>query len=285
MGVYFWSSTTVSLLELKLNVLLLSVLSYFLSGQHLDDEHFNWSRFALYILFMWLMCIYYHAIGQLVGSLLINHQLIAINASLLIYVTFTLFNGLYVRLHRTSHKYFEEIGNSIGMVYAIRGIHYAIFVFDRCKEEGEFSEVLIDFHIEEDKIYFYVFRILVNVFAVKMLTFLVLYIKFNDWKKIIPTNEDTEIEKELFILDSKCKNDITLQFNNLVVSDKTATQFNNKIAIVWKNLSLYSKNFMYSFESNKNKTSQKLLRNLNGQLNFGTLNAILGTSGAVKFNC
>lgn len=270
----------VSFVELSLNVLLFSLFSYFLSGQHLDDDHFNWKRLLLYTFFIWLMCIYYQAISQLIGSLLIDHQLFAILATILIYAIITLFNGLYVKLHRTTHVFFEEIGNSIGVVYPIRGIHYAIFVYDRCKGEGQYSEVTIDFHIEAEKMNIYVIRVLVNVLAVKAMALLVLYIKFNDWKGKIPNEK---INQDVLLLESKNtpSNNVTIEPNSIVSEE--AARLENKIVIAWRNLSLFGDNSIYDVGFKKNKFNQPILRNLDGKFRFGSLNALMGTSGSVGF--
>lgn len=214
-----------------MNVLLISVFSYFPSGQHLDDDQFNWARFALYTLFVWLMCVYYQAIGQLVGSLLIDHQIIANITTILVYSMFSMFDGLFMKLHRTADIFFYKISENLGMIYAIRGIYYAIFVFERCQEEGQFSEVAIDFHIEVEKLNIYVLRVLINVLVVKSLTLLVLHIKFNDWKKKIPKET---ICKDLLLQDAETKpsNDVTIKCNS-IVSEKAAL-FQNKILIAWQ---------------------------------------------------
>lgn len=253
------------------------MLSYFISGQHLDDEQFNFNRFVLYTFFVWLMCLYYQATGQLIGSLLMNYQLFAVITTILIYSIFTLFNGLFVRLHRTADVFFEEVANSIAMVYAIRGIHYAIFVFDRCKEEGQFSEVAIDFHIQVDKLDMYVLRVLINMLVVKTLTLLVLFIKFNDWRRK-EANENVDIDEVL--LESETTFTVNCNFKSLVSAE--ATPLHSKIAIAWQNLSLLSDNSVYDFGSNKSQSNQPILCNLNGHFCFGTLNALMGTSGAVS---
>src|SRR5699024_11190252 len=63
--------------------------------------------------------------------------------------------------------------------------------------------------------------------------------------------------------------------------------FNNfskhKISIAWRNLSLYGSNSIFEIVSRDDKREPKtILRNLNGQCRFGTLNALMGTSGAGK---
>lgn len=291
-GVNFWSSSIVSFLELSLNVCLISGLSYFLSGQHLDEEQFNWSRLALYTLFLWCMCIYYQALGQLIGSALMNYHIVAICLTMLIFAVFTLFNGLFVKLHRTADVLFEQIGAAIGMVYAIRGIHFAIFVFDRCKGEGQFSEVTVDFDIEVEQLDVYVLRVLGNVLALKVMTFLVLYVKFNDWrrrgrKRSEASSNETTVDRSDFSAYSKSETkpsnrEITVQCSSGVIS-QTAAQLQGKIVIAWKNLSLFQSSSLYDFGSRKNKSNQKsILRSLDGQFCFGTLNALMGTSGAVS---
>ena len=283
-GVHYWSSSVVSFIELNINVLFISAFSYFFSGQHLDEEKVNWHRLALYAFFIWLLCIYYQAVGQLVGTFLVDYPLIALLLTLQMYTIFTLFNGLYVKFNRTENTFFEQLSNGIGMVYVSRGIFWVIFVFDRCQGEGEYSIVEVDQQIEPEKIGFYVQRVLVNVVIVKLLTLLIMYIKFNVWKRKIKNNEDEihDIDKNDYSFESK--DDLAISLGNKPVIPKESCLLQGKIVIAWRDLSLFSTgNSITDFGESKSVSRQKILNDLNGQLCFGTLNAMMGTSGAVIF--
>lgn len=262
--------------------MLISVLSYFFSGQHLDEKNFNWYRFAIYSFFIWILCIYYQAVGQLVGSILIDHPLIGLLFIQIIGAAFILLNGLYIKLHRTGSVFLEELGNLLGLVYITRGIFYSIFVFDRCNKEGEFSKVVLDHQIEVEKLGFYVLRVLGNVLFVKIATFLVLYIKFSKWKKKIPNAKSVNNNKSTETTLIKTKNDETFNMLEIKKAGSTKTHFfQNKIVIAWRNLTLFSDNSIYNFSSNISDHQKPVLCNLSGQLYFNTMNAILGSSGSV----
>ena len=287
-------------LELNLNVLLLSVLSYFLSGQHLDEveEGINWGRFALYLLFIWLLCVYYQAIGQLVGSFLVDQPVLALLLSQLIYALFTLLNELYYKLHRTRFEMFERLGHQLGAVYITKGIYYAIFVYQRCTEAGQYSKVAVDYRIEwvtEERIWAdLVLPVLIKVTVVKVATFLVLYFKFNGgWKGrgSVPDDKCLEdLEETVEKVNKWPKNGGGEAFAAISIDSKPeasleARLLQGKIVIAWRRLSLFSSSSsIIDSGSSKQQKPKMILRNLSGQLRFGTLNGLLGVSGAVSLS-
>ncbi len=284
-------------LELNLNVLLLSVLSYFLSGQHLDEveEGINWGRFALYLLFIWLLCVYYQAIGQLVGSFLVDQPVLALLLSQLIYALFTLLNGLYYKLHRTRFEMFEWLGHRLGAVYITKGIYYSIFVYQRCTGAGLYSKVAVDYRIEwvtEEGLWGdLVLPVLINVAVVKVATFLVLYFKFNGgWKGrgSVPDDKLEDLKETVEKVNRWVKNGgeafATISIDSkLVAASAEARLLQGKIVIAWRRLSLFSSSSsIIDSGSSKQQKPKMILRNLSGQLRFGTLNGLLGVSGAVS---
>src|SRR5699024_7446553 len=54
------------------------------------------------------------------------------------------------------------------------------------------------------------------------------------------------------------------------------------IAIGWRHLSLYSSDSLFQVGNSSQGHRSLLLRRLHGQLHFGTLTALMGTSGAGK---
>lgn len=76
---------------------------------------------------------------------------------------------------------------------------------------------------------------------------------------------------------------------NIRHKSRDETQFNNycrgRILLSWQNLSLYasdSKFFERRTSSEKHKDERLILQQLNGHCSYGTLNALMGTSGAGK---
>ena len=69
--------------------------------------------------------------------------------------------------------------------------------------------------------------------------------------------------------------DFKLEINDLIAKQSESEKTNESLAIAWVNLSVFKKSLF-----SKKKTV--ILDNINGQLNFGTLTALIGPSGAGK---
>lgn len=69
--------------------------------------------------------------------------------------------------------------------------------------------------------------------------------------------------------------DFKLEINDLIAKQNEDEKTNESLAIAWVNLSVFKKSLF-----SKKKTV--ILNNINGQLHFGTLTALIGPSGAGK---
>ena len=220
LGVFYTSTMIVTALELSITVLLITTFSYFLSGQHAVDafyqradnaDHFwittslNWTRFSFYLLFIALLCFYVQAIGQLIGSLLVDHPTLALLLVQLVYSSSCLFNGTYVNLKRIAPGSWllHLASDLLGVIFTTKGVFYAIFVEGRCGfplGTTHYSKIVVDFDIEVGRVWEYAARVAVNIFLLKMLTFVALYCKFSakfggcKRKSSEPLNEKEEKE-------------------------------------------------------------------------------------------
>ncbi len=344
LGVFYTSTMIVTALELSITVLLITTFSYFLSGQHAVDafyqradnaDHFwitslNWTRFSFYLLFIALLCFYVQAIGQLIGSLLVDHPTLALLLVQLVYSSSCLFNGTYVNLKRIAPDSWllHLASDLLGVIFTTKGVFYAIFVEGRCGfplSSTHYSKIVVDFDIEAGRIWEYAARVAVNIFLLKMLTFVALYCKFSakfggcKRKSSEPLNEKEEVQQtngsnvrfkydnhlfsasvvvvvdeennvpsfrnknnEIFNYSKSSSKKISFQLptHNSTIQNTDS----NQIAIAWRNLTFFAdtESFLPGklATGNSNTAKTPILSQLNGQFNVGSLNAILGTSGA-----
>lgn len=304
LGVFFWSSTITSFLELTFTSTLLSLMTYFLSSQHAADEYsINWTRLRFYIIFLYLLAFFYQAIGQLISILFVDHPQIAflvgkdffqnvikqcfvrfLFLGQLSYPTTCLFNGLYIKLHRMELSVvLLQLNEWLGLAYLSKGLIYAIYGVDRCEADKEYSWVLLDYEVDGEAIGTYIWRVLLNIAIVKLVSLAVMYIKFNTFytrKRLmeVPKNEKRGIDHEIDLDETESEEIKQIEVAPTITEVQLAA---NKILIGWRNLTLFSSDSLFEVSSKENRR-KSILRNLNGQFCFGTLNALMGTSGAGK---
>jgi len=290
----------VSFFEITFYSLLISTLAYFLSGQSAaDGNELNWHRLGYYTFFIWLLCVYTQSIGHLIGAIMMDYIEVAIILCQVIYVFMALMNGYFVDTERTGNMAFIQLANLIAVKYVTKGLMYTFYGIDRCEPETEFSSVLLKFHVEEEQIGEYIFRVLLNVLIMKSLSLAYLYYKFNNfqdhplWKLFEKISKSCSHEiYPLIPIDfphkqsssassSPIKHDITL------AADQDETKFDkfsrNRLIIAWRNLSLFGSSSVYETGSGlATRNAKPILRHLNGQVEFGTLCASMGSSGCGK---
>ncbi|OTF81654.1 hypothetical protein BLA29_003134, partial [Euroglyphus maynei] len=151
---------------------------------------------------------------------------------------------------------------------------------------------MIDYGIDTTKIYSDVIKIFTNIVIIRMMTIILMFFRFSanlSAKKfsqskidqLKPINFDTVIDVSYENVDI----DLTEVTRNKEDKEIDFEKFTNgKIMIAWRSVTLFATTSIYEIRSaNDIKPDSKLiLRNLNGQFRFGTLNALMGPSGAGK---
>lgn len=310
----------------------LTVLTFFLSNQHVVDDHtINWTRLSFYYTFIWLQCLFYQTLGQLLGILLINHLDIATALSQVAFCSTALFNGVYVKLHRGPYPILEQIGDYFGIVQMTRGLFYSIYGIDRCKPEIEANVVLIDNKIDPELVPEYIAQVLLIVAGIRILTFAIMFFRFSSFPKFCrlscsfggsekskPALEEVVIQQPEAKTDkarkasvyyqvpfpkvvrfadvdtkkpqrrkSKTMEDILSMSRRVSRGEgekKRCAFLTGKPIIAWNHLSLFRSNSIITGDTPtlSGEPEKAILRDLSGGLAFGTLNAILGASGAGK---
>lgn len=290
LGSFFWSSLLISFIEVSLYALFNACLGYFLPAQHaIDNYTINWSRFGLYFLFMWLLSLYMQSFGQLIGIILVNHMEFAIIACMIFNASLTLMNGLFVDMSRNENALILAASNVVANKYISYGILYTFYGFQRCDWENEYSIIIQFFAMDLNGVQHWIRRVVVNVLIIKLFTLAVMYYKFGNFSGNLlfrlfkKCNDEHVLQSDLISIDYDENVSIDgLNTNNKKEANEKSSnevQFDEfsrgRIMIAWRNLTLFGSSTIHEIGSST-MPRRPILRNLNGQFRFGTLNAIMG---------
>lgn len=257
----------------------------------------------MYLLFIWLLCIYTQSIGQLIGALFMNSTEMSIIVCQIAYIFITLMNGFFVDTDKTGNVVFIHVANVVAMKYITRGLVYTFFGIGRCNFETEFSSFLLRYHVEESAITEYILRILINVVIFRLVTMLFLYVKFNTFsdhflmrllrknisKTPIPVAFEFSADTvSINLSDNGSQTQLQIKPQSFEIQkSQEEIDFinfvNKKVLIYWRNLSLYKSGSIFETTSSSSAANRKpILNQINGQFKFNTLNGLMGASGAGK---
>lgn len=306
MFVFYWSVFVVSFIELTLFSAWVAFLSYFFPAQHtIDNNTVNWNRFGQYSLFIFLMCYFMQSYGQLIGLILVDYVERATIICLILQALFALMNGIFVDLERNDSWAIKIISSAISYKYVSYGILNSIYVVDRCDWNTEDSIIVQLFELDLNGVPRYAQYVFFNLAIIRLLTIAFMYMKFHNFDHQLMTrlfrklnlshSNDDEISTQMEpIKDEPIDADFLTVCNNNFQTRKISNASyvgsisnyskRGKPIIGWRNLTLYeSSSSVLDTGILRNAEGRKsILRNLNGEFRFGTLNALMGTSGAGK---
>ena len=273
----------------------------------MDEYSVNWLRLGHYVLCVWLNQVYCQSIGQLMG-MLITEPSLAIVASVMGYSLLAIQNDFFFKVDEGGNPLLVAISDTLGTKYVTRYFIYIFYGIDRCDPERQYSLVLAEHLVDPRLVGYYVSRLLANIVVVRLCALLYMYFKFNPLdgggSSLMPFLAAKSSNRKASLAPEKCLpiSYITQTATGLSPELSRATaqarrksveeiQFGifsaNKLIIAWRDLTLYGASSIYEVgwkggENGSSTSSKPILRNLNGQFRFGTLNALLGTSGAGK---
>lgn len=278
---FYCSVSIISTLELLVYVLCISTTAYLATEQFAVDDYFlNWNRFAQFSLSILLLGLYTQSLGQLVGVLCMHSSVLAVVVAVMVYMTMDIMNDFLFKTDEFKISFMVTASNVVGLKYVTKYMIYVFYGIDRCKEDTEFSAVLVKHFVKEEDVGFYIRRLLENVVAMKVATFVALYFKFYSFN----------FATKYFKLKSKSNSDELQQikFNSADVVEVTANQnefsttavvdkAKNEMIIGWRNLSVEM-----TEKLSLKRQKKVILQQLNGEFVSGTCNAIMGPSGNYK---
>ncbi|KAH7636495.1 abc transporter sub-family g-like protein 3 [Dermatophagoides farinae] len=302
-GTCFWSLTLIQLIESILYVLTSTSLIYFtMDFLYLDQNQFNWTRFGHFLFFYWIEFLYMQSFGHFLLILAGDRiQIFMVLVQIFITVLFV-FDGHFIILEQLGNPWAIKISNFLASRFINNGVLYAFYGLDRCDDPlTEYSVMLHKYSVDVEKIFENLKPVFRNMFILRLLTLICMWIRFsfkgkvnrmyrqsaNDGvSSIVDYDQDRQTSKSSSNNRKRSKNCFKVRFTTRIKPD-VETKFENfcrgKIHLAWRSLSLFGERMIRESPSIVKMTNPKLiLHNLNGQFRFGTLNAVMGTSGSGK---
>ncbi|XP_075585835.1 uncharacterized protein LOC124495078 isoform X2 [Dermatophagoides farinae] len=296
LGTFYWAFMIVRFIELTIMAGFIGLVAYFIID-HLYVDHYqmNWNRFGNYVYFIWLTNLYQQSIGYFVCVLLLDKIEVSIVTSYMLAVSEQFFTGYMFDPYKMKNmpSIFLRMSELLSFKTGPNGLMYTMYGLDRCEDEKKMSFVLEDFGVNVDTVYSDSYKMMINIVIFRSLIFIMMVYHFSGINR--PKN---------FIKSSKSHQDSikTIDYGNLsdqknemidlskAVRIKKEDEIGfddfsrNKIIVAWRSLTLFGTKSIYEIRSveNEGPNSKQILKNLNGQFHFGTMNALMGPSGAGK---
>lgn len=229
--------------------------------------------------------------GQLLSLIFLDQFEISIVMAQLWFIQLSLVNGYLINLSHMNIPLLFLISEILATKPISNGLLYSFYGINRCDPEKEISIMLLKFNVAKDRVYSELCQVLANIIIIRTLTFALMCFRFSfSWKlifnkritssELIPIDYDTIDHKDHIINQG---NSVINQLPRIKQrSEKQFEHFSrDKIIVAWRSLSLFASSSVKEMRS-VCATSKLILRNLNGQFRFGTMNALMGTSGAGK---
>lgn len=290
MGVFYSSFIIVRFIEISIMAVYMTASIYFfVDHSYVDDHHLNWSRFGNFLYFIWIYAIYLQSFGHLFSLISLGYIEVAILCGLTIVNTMQFCLG-YMFTFNDNNTILKIMSIFLPVKPIASGLIYAFYGIDRCDKEMEISFVLEDFGVDPLTVYNDVQKTLAMIAYIRLITFLIMILRFSIriLRKTFTQSSDADLKpinySEIFELPkkieidmdriSRTKHDDEIEFENFS---------REKIMIAWRSVTLFASQSMREIRSIQNIQKSKLiLRDLNGQFRFSTLNALMGPSGAGK---
>ncbi|KAH9527945.1 Cytoplasmic dynein 1 light intermediate chain 1, variant 2 [Dermatophagoides farinae] len=300
LGTFFWSYLFVRFIEMNMFTLVTTILVYFPSGHHTIEPlsmtdagmfQINWSRFGHFLGLFWLYNVYMQSIGQLVAVIFMDNAELSLIVSYVYYIILCLLNGYLINLEHMKDPFVLKVAQLLASNVISKGLLWSFYGLDRCNQEDFFSVILYKYYVNPETVYSSLTQVAWNTLILRMATLVFMFIRFDfSWqlrpmicskrsktKKIdyppLGPSSIISIVKKTPPLPKRIKHNSELEFE----------QFSrDKIIVAWRNLTLFGSSSIHEIRSVRHSNSKIILRDLNGQFRFGTMNALMGTSGSGK---
>ena len=282
---------------MSVSIVNLTMVAYFTGGYFsIDNYQFNWNRIGHFIFYYWLLMVYLQSHGQFGAIIFMDNIQIMTICLQLVYSILMMLNGISITLEIMDNSWLIIISHLLGIRYIADGLLFSFYGIDRCDMENEYSHILHDSNINPDNIYTNILSPLLNISALRVATFILMYFRFTFMHKSIGQKfEQQKSSANMITIDYDHVDDnqnekelIPERFHKNIKYDHNRQQkfLVSRHIIGWRSLYVFAKESIYESRPAPKQTSDPserlILRNLNGQLRFGTINALMGTSGSGK---
>ncbi|OTF75332.1 hypothetical protein BLA29_000466, partial [Euroglyphus maynei] len=287
------------LFTVTLIILIPSVIFYLTCGiMYVDQYQINWYRLANVLFSVAGFCLYAQSFGYLLIAICFDHFEILLLLCEVTIITLTISSGLMVIIDIMNKPFLLAISNILGIRYISGAYLYSYYGIDRCDSQTEYSQILKQYFIDSDNVYSnlqYPMLVMVVVRIISVIVMRWTFSNVNDGK--VSSENEQDIMSKLFASPIEIdfpQNPVIVPMidsnnnHNSDLSKKNEFQqfCTGRYIIGWRQLTLFSTDTIYEVrptpESLEKFDDKLILRNLSGQFQFGTLNAIMGSSGSGK---
>ena len=289
-------------IELIIIAIHTGIIIYFsVDHSYVDMSTVNIDRLLHFIYFIFINIVYLQSFGHLWSVIFIQHAELAILMGMLFYQTFLLFSGYVLNssLMIDDDIFYRLLSGLIAGKIITNGLMYSFYGLDRDCQNQRKSFVLEDFGVNIDHVYLDVWKLIIQIILLRILSFLLLRYHFGEitiWiftkRKQFNQQQQNDIhclqndDKQPNIDPSSIDIDLSVINNQQRIKKEAELNFQrfsrDKIIIGWRSLSLFANESIYETRSINDTDDRLILNNLNGQLKFGTINALMGPSGSGK---
>ncbi len=253
------------------------LIAYYFSGQTFEIQ-----KFYLFFLIFISGIICTQGLAHLFGIIFVKHVQLGLVFGSLFYVNLCLLCNFYVPIE--DMPYIFQLLSSISYINFIYNSYLIIFYgMGRCSSD-EISLILHKFKLEDQQLWTNFKYLFIYFIILRIMAFITLYFKVNTIFKNIGTAKFLNLNFES--TDEKISESESRKFSNRSYSPKDMRKFdgmeinsnlatNKKLSIAWLDLILKQEKSWFRKE-------KIILKQLDGCIEFGTLNALMGPSGAGK---
>jgi ABC-type multidrug transport system ATPase subunit len=255
-----------------------SSFAYYFSGQLLEQQRLLG---YIYIITIGMLCT--QGLGYLIGIVFIKYGQIAIVIGIGLFMILTFFCNFYL-LIKDMPKIFQICSEISYLKYLFNSCLTVIYGFNRCSSD-QLSLILYRYDLNDEQFWFNVRYLTIYFIVLRILAFIALYIKTNTFfkrnkpknilKVLINSVEFNEEVKQESGLKGKIKSSVIINRSENYTQYKSEIELNNKLSIAWIDLTLRIEKTFFREE-------KIILNQLNGCVEFGSLNALMGPSGSGK---
>nr|XP_046914359.1 ABC transporter G family member 30-like [Dermatophagoides farinae] len=294
LGTFFWAFLIVRCIELTILTGFIGMISYFsIDHLYVDNNQLNWNRFGNFLYFVLLNNFQQQSIGHLLCLIFLGQFEVSIVSSYIVITCQQFFTGYMFNPYKMKNipSIFLQMSEILSFKTVPNGLMYTMYGLDRCDDETTISFVLDDFGVNVDTVYSDSYFMIINIVIIRFLVFVLMIYHFSgifrskrfvkasisDAIKCIDYGKLTNQKEEAIDLSKtvRIKKEDELGFEDFA---------RHKIVVAWRSLTLFGTKSIYEIRSveKEGPNSKQILKNLNGQFRFGTLNALMGPSGAGK---
>ncbi len=225
-------------------------------------------------------------LGYLVGIIFVKQEQIGLVIGMMIYINFCMFSNFYIAIKEIPE--ILQLFSSISFPNFIYNTNLIIlYGLDRCSLDQS-SLILYKIGLNDQQLWFNLEYLFVYTIVLRIFALIILYVKTNRFFNIKKTKKFSDIDFEIIKNDKKGnkilnQTSLKINYSNKFKEEKTSYQefeksdknMNKNLSIAWIDLTLKQEKNLFSEE-------KIILKQLNGCIEFGTLNALMGPSGAGK---